>query len=1265
MKFRIYIILSLLIFAVSAVISLQAQTKQVSPPNPALMGCCFEESSAGLFDRPVNTGEKDADEMAKPVYHQAGGYKTMQMGAHKFKDHAPFIEIDRNNQKKERLWFSSSRFPINPLLAEKTTDKIMQIYFIDRVLIDEECPNRGWGNNLNILVTGKSEFDRAAKGAVTIANGKMIVSANYVEGNYSHEFNNLWELEASNNYNMPYINPVSIDELSNDSTWESHPSLSPDGNHLFFVSNRKVNDYSTYDDYENNEWGKDKNIFYAYRTETGWSKPVLVKEISKSGSHQETPHVSWDGKTLYYASNENGNFDIFAIEMNLEDGAYSFSGKAKKAEYYDACRNRLYDINTGSDERYPFLYHNPANGMSDGILWSSNKSSGWGNYDIYGCSFYKILELYVFDCNGNKITDPVDISIDDKNFTELISKRCDEYKRYRIYKNKRYTVTGTISKKYDRYDPASKQICNYWTPAAFTKVSLGGELNTLDTSYVLETIESLNYKVKLGKEYKKEYVGTVNIGGKDIEAKIKEEGKIIGSELSQDGENLVVKRKVTQHLEWEDYYYTASPGHCGDYCGTEEEIATSIKTMNGEVLIDDDFIGNTIRDTLYFTPCCEDDPREILLTVDLIDICPECAARGEAAKVIDPVIKLVEVVNGRENLVTEVNADKLEYKLEPDKDYRVYGGSKFCDQYDCAICDSYIFKGYQKVLNNQVKGVDDNETKFCGKASDLCGAGHKSYLTAGSGITTKGLMANTEQTKFEFRDRIFITKVLHEKPPCQCAFVNLTGIDKKVPYFQTAFWEVNTSKNLGSVIDLDKLKFTPGSHLDRLTKGFSISSSSGQETFDRSVTDFDVTRMGTRWGWLEPALFPKTSTDNGGYTIANGRWIELHPNNQYWGVRENMDARMKDLRVNSYKQRVREYENFAAQVDKNLDVMAEIITKKGIPIFKKLKEVSGDNETKLIIEIIAISDEREVTRGWYIGDNPVQYNAGEISNNRFNQRLVDIKPPNVDLANRKVVVADPATNLGTGNKTLSDLRAWYGYKEIYNRIKDDPLFREYLNNNKVFLPDTDCKTSFEDCQIAVMTCGLGRSAYYQKMINMPGYKEDGAWNIYERKSYPNINDPHGSGYYDYDTVRSLATRISIINYDNGIIEPSQCCDGSKSDCGKMINSDFAGKAINIDLNDDADESLRKLEAIDNPKGIFLTIKSDKIKTETLMDMLKETGLKDMFIRQNAFADNKSYIFVKYSSTKEANAAKARLMEQINASDKMKNLGIMMKVENYK
>jgi Tol biopolymer transport system component len=143
--------------------------------------------------------------------------------------------------------------------------------------------------------------------------------------------------------------------------WESHGSLTKDGNTLYFTSNRKGG-YGGLD------------IYRSERLEDcSWGEPVNLGPVINSRYNEETPFITENGKKLYYSSYGHynmGGYDIFYSQMN-EEGEWGTP------------INLGYPINTPDDD----LFFLPVNNGDNAFL-AKYLEDGYGRHDIYYLDIY-------------------------------------------------------------------------------------------------------------------------------------------------------------------------------------------------------------------------------------------------------------------------------------------------------------------------------------------------------------------------------------------------------------------------------------------------------------------------------------------------------------------------------------------------------------------------------------------------------------------------------------------------------------------------------------------------------------------------------------------------------------------------------------------------------------------------------------------------------------------------------------------------------------
>ena len=495
-------------------------------------------------------------------------------------------------------------------------------------------------------------------------------------------------------------------------------------------------------------------------------------------------------------------------------------------------------------------------------------------------------------------------------------------------------------------------------------------------------------------------------------------------------------------------------------------------------------------------------PFDVRLDATLVDVYPV----KKPANIEFPIIEL----KGYEG--NSVEKEKATFHLHAGLNYQLYGGSTANPDKGTYYCDddpSYVFTGYHGVIGSNP--IDKDQYSEPMKGTDVA-----SILTGRFGkIPMNNIVGDTT-----INDTIFITKTWKKKPPCP-GKINIEPTHKSIAYFQTGFWEVNTSVNLKR--DLDKLH-----------DGFIVQP--GKDIYNptgeiiRNLSDYKAI------GQDEP-LFPVNINDNHHYSIANAPWIELHPNNQYWGERPGYKGNLIQ-RMKGRKDRISQYVDYAKKVDENLKDLTDTIKNKYI----RMLDLHKDLKPKLLIEIFAVSDKREVTGSWYIGE-PIQYRGSEYVDDqkRFNTEIVKIVQPEIDEKTKTLTLIKPCSVelnkdgdngsiLGLpGGKTdlntnLSRLRAWFGYKEVLKKLTDSEIFNRYLQQGKVALPDN--KVSYDDADIIIITRGM---------------REDGDV-LNPQYPYPSANNPTGNGYFDYDKIRRIEIQCRLLFEKEQKIDDNYCCD---------------------------------------------------------------------------------------------------------------------------
>ena len=191
-------------------------------------------------------------------------------------------------------------------------------------------------------------------------------------------------------------NPRNLGANVNSKKWESQPAISPNGNTIYFVSNRK-----------GGFGGCD--IWKTTRNANGtWSDPVNMGKDINTKKDEKSPYITGDGNNMIFASKGHqgfGGFDLFIVPISYKGGEV---------------RNLGDQINTAADELFMF-----ANGKGGYFYFASNRSGGAGGYDIYSgtpnvfTGFFTLEVSSVDSLTGKTL--PSQIRIIDKDLNTIIS----------------------------------------------------------------------------------------------------------------------------------------------------------------------------------------------------------------------------------------------------------------------------------------------------------------------------------------------------------------------------------------------------------------------------------------------------------------------------------------------------------------------------------------------------------------------------------------------------------------------------------------------------------------------------------------------------------------------------------------------------------------------------------------------------------------------------------------------------------------------------
>lgn len=156
--------------------------------------------------------------------------------------------------------------------------------------------------------------------------------------------------------------------------WESQPTITRNGENLYFASNRgsSVNAYESTVD-----------IFVSHRSSDGnWSEPKNIGPHINFGRYNATPFISPDGSFLFFTS--GGKSDS-------KKKLYMASRTGPKDDDWSNAVLLPSEINSEGDNLFPMI-------ADDGktIYFSSNRSGGYGGYDIYEATLPEDIQNKIF-----------------------------------------------------------------------------------------------------------------------------------------------------------------------------------------------------------------------------------------------------------------------------------------------------------------------------------------------------------------------------------------------------------------------------------------------------------------------------------------------------------------------------------------------------------------------------------------------------------------------------------------------------------------------------------------------------------------------------------------------------------------------------------------------------------------------------------------------------------------------------------------------------
>jgi hypothetical protein len=184
---------------------------------------------------------------------------------------------------------------------------------------------------------------------------------------------------VGNIYTSKYVDSswtpiVKLNENINTKYWESHASITKDGNTLFFTSNRK-DGYGGLD------------IYRSVKDATGeWGIPVNLGNNINTQYNEETPFITEDGKKLFFSSYGHYNMGGYDIFMSVMQNDSTWAAPV----------NIGFPINSTDDDVFFCPIKN-----GETAFYSVFKENGYGRNDIYTYQVYSADHPRKYEIKGS------------------------------------------------------------------------------------------------------------------------------------------------------------------------------------------------------------------------------------------------------------------------------------------------------------------------------------------------------------------------------------------------------------------------------------------------------------------------------------------------------------------------------------------------------------------------------------------------------------------------------------------------------------------------------------------------------------------------------------------------------------------------------------------------------------------------------------------------------------------------------------------------
>lgn len=332
-----------------------------------------KEKDRKLLDRHISQCIIGARMQAAPV-----DVKIQNLGTPintKDKEYVPMSTKDGNT-----LYFTSRRQGTTAQLKDPNGE-----YFEDIYTAQRDSVTGKWSDPAKMPVPINSETNDATVGLSSTGNSMLIFRTN----------ENLTggDLYITRKKDGVFQKPEKFGDGINTKNKESSACITMDGQLMIFSSNRPGG-YGGMD------------LYVSRRLNTGfWSKALNLGPVVNSAGNEDSPYLSEDGRTLYFASDSHpgmGGYDLFKSTVG-------------KDFVWNVPENMGYPINTPDDDVFLCMYAGGKKGY-----FSSDRPGGRGMQDIYAVEFvYRhktelIAHGVVKDREGKPMTATITLLDDDR-----------------------------------------------------------------------------------------------------------------------------------------------------------------------------------------------------------------------------------------------------------------------------------------------------------------------------------------------------------------------------------------------------------------------------------------------------------------------------------------------------------------------------------------------------------------------------------------------------------------------------------------------------------------------------------------------------------------------------------------------------------------------------------------------------------------------------------------------------------------------------------